>query len=120
MSFRIAEQQALKSTFEKHRLGATIVKGNRILSTGYNEIRYSGITKFSTVHAEEAAILKLLKRRKIEDLIGAEIYVTRFTKAGRVACSYPCSRCNALIRSVGISRIHYIGLDGLTHSESTH
>lgn len=70
MSFRIAEKQAKKSTFEKHKLGATIVKGHRVLSTGYNEIKYSGITRFSTVHAEEAAILKLLKNVSSKTLQG--------------------------------------------------
>ena len=118
MSFRIAEKQARKSTFEKHRLGAAIVKGNRVLATGFNEIRYSDITKQSTVHAEESAIIQLLKSNRLHDLLGSKLYVTRFTKAGSVACSRPCSRCLALMRSVGISRMFYIGRDGMTHEEA--
>lgn len=111
MSFRIANKLAKKSTFLKHRLGAVIVKGNRVVSTGFNEIRYSKCTKHSTVHAEEAAIIKLL-RQDSRMLGGAELFVTRFTKAGNTGCSRPCNRCMALIKSVGISSISFINEEG--------
>jgi cytidine deaminase len=113
MSFRIAEKQAKKSTFLKHRVGAVIVKGGRVLSTGYNEIRYSGVLDQTTVHAEESAILKLLKDGYQKHLVGSTLYVTRFTRAGALGCSLPCSRCSDLIKSVGISLVHYLDLDGL-------
>lgn len=104
---RIATKQALKSPFLRHRLGAVVVKGGRVLSTGYNEIRYTKELRNSTLHAEEAAILNLLKRRKLHELNGASIYVSRITPGGRTACSKPCNRCMDLIRSVGIERIHF-------------
>lgn len=112
MSYRIAEKEALKSTFYKHRLGAVIVKGNRILSTGFNEIRYAKEIGNSTLHAEQAAILKLLKAGRQSELVGASIYVSRFTKAGKLGCSKPCEMCHELIRSVGLSRIHYLNESG--------
>lgn len=112
MSFRIAEKEAKKSTFYKHRLGAVIVKGNRILSTGFNEIRYAKEIGNSTLHAEQAAILKLLKAGRQDELVGASLYVSRFTKAGRLGCSRPCEMCSELIRSVGITRIHYLNESG--------
>ena len=105
--FRIASKQAKKSSFMQHRLGAVIVKGNRVLSTGYNAIRYSKELRNSTVHAEEAAILKLLKAKRFEDLAGSTLYVTRFTKGGRIGLAKPCVRCRDLINSVGISKVHY-------------
>lgn len=111
MSFRIANKLANKSTFLKHRLGAVIVKGNRVVSTGYNEIRYSSITRRTTVHAEESAIIKLL-RKNSSLLVGSELFVTRFTKAGSTGCSRPCSRCMALIQSVGIASISFINEEG--------
>ena len=112
MSFRIAEKQALKSTFHKHRVGAVIMKGNRVLSTGFNSIRYSKETKLPTQHAEAAAIVKLLKGDRPHDLVGSTLYVTRFTRAGRVSCAKPCSTCSGLIRAVGINTVRYTTFDG--------
>ena len=107
MSFRIAEIQARKSKHSQHKLGAVIVKGHRILATGFNSMRSSAVTKTSTLHAEAAAILRLLKEHRLEDLAGAEMYVTRFTKGGNVGCSKPCDNCMDLIRSVGIRVVHF-------------
>lgn len=116
MSFRIASKEALKSTFKKHRLGAVIVKGNRILATGYNQLRPSHITRTETLHAEAAAILKLLKEGRLHDLAGSDLYVTRLTKRGVISMSRPCSACSDLIRSVGIARVFYTTDMGTTMS----
>lgn len=103
----MAEKIALLSPFVQHRLGAVVVKGGRVLSTGYNEVRYTKELGNPTLHAEQAAILKLLKQRRLTDLVGATLYVTRFTRGGRIGCSRPCGDCEALIRSVGIKEIFY-------------
>lgn len=119
MSFRIAAREAMKSSFKRHRLGAVIVKGGRILSTGFNKHGYNSVSSLPTMHAEASAISKLLKQRRLHDLAGSEIYVSRFTKAGRVGMARPCPNCLVLIRSVGITKIHYTTDDGTTISEST-
>lgn len=108
----MAAKAAQRSSFEKHRLGAVIVKGHRVLSTGFNDISYNGITRKGTVHAEEAAITKLLRSKRFSDLVGSDLYVLRFTKAGKLGISFPCDRCWGLIRSVGIRNVFYIGDDG--------
>lgn len=107
MSFRIAAKAAERSKFERYRLGAVVVKGSRVLSTGFNDCSYNGITKTRTTHAEEAAITKLLRARRFSDLVGSDLYVLRITKGGRTALSKPCDRCMHLIRSVGIRTVHY-------------
>jgi len=104
---RIASKQAKKSTFQRHKLGAVIVKGNRVLSTGYNEIRYSRHLQKSNIHAEESAIVKLLKENRLSDLNGSTIYVSRVCPSGRLALSKPCGSCRGLIQSVGISKVVY-------------
>jgi deoxycytidylate deaminase len=114
MSFRLAEIQALKSPFLQHRVGAVIMKGKRVLSTGFNSIRYSRITHKATAHAEAAAITKLLSAKRMEDLADSTLYVTRFTRGGVVSCARPCSDCLALIQSVGISKVYYTDFDGTT------
>lgn len=118
MSFRIAEKQAKNSTFHRYKLGAVITKGNRVLSTGYNEIRYNRFINKGTIHAEEAAIVKLLKENRLDDLARSELYVTRISKCGDAVCSRPCCRCYNLIRVVGITRIHFIDERGRPVSES--
>lgn len=112
MSFRMAEKTALNSPFVQHRLGAVVVKGGRVLSTGYNEVRYTRELGKPTLHAEQAAILKLLKQRRLSDLIGATLYVTRFTRGGAIGNSRPCTDCQELIRSVGIKEVHYTTDEG--------
>lgn len=115
----MASRQALKSDFEQHRVGAVIVKGSRILATGFNSRRYAKLIGTNTLHAEASAVLKLLKQRRLHDLVGAEIYVTRYTKGGAVGMARPCLHCYALIRGVGISKVHYTTDYGTTISEST-
>jgi|SRR6266850_6942409 len=104
---RIASKQARKSPFVRHRLGAVIVKGNRVLSSGYNEIRYDSWLKKSNRHAEEAAIVRLLKENRLSDLNGSTIYVSRVCPSGRLGLAKPCKSCDQLIRSVGISQVVY-------------
>lgn len=107
MNMRVASQQAKKSLHKQHKLGAVIVKGSRILSVGYNSLRPSSLLQTQTLHAEAAAVLKLLKERRLSDLSGAEMYVTRFTRGGRVGLACPCSDCRDLLTSVGIKRVYY-------------
>lgn len=118
MSFRIASKEAAKSQHRQHKVGAVIVKGGNIVSVGYNQIRPSSFLRTPTLHAEAAAILKLLKEGRLSTLAGSEIYVTRFTRGGSVGIAKPCGACRDLISSVGISRIHYTTNFGGTVTET--
>lgn len=109
---RLAQRAASKSSFQKHRVGAVIVKGNRVLSTGYNELTYSKYIKRPTIHAEERAVVRLLKDRRLSDLEGSTIYVSRFTKSGRLGLAAPCHRCQALLKSVGVVAAVFTQDDG--------
>ena len=114
----IAVQTSLRSTCVRRKVGAIIVKDNRILSTGYNGAP-SGLPNCCddckrcyrsannipsgqcldlcfAVHAEQNSILNALKTG--EDLRGATLYVN----------TYPCSTCAKLSIQVGIRRIYYI------------
>lgn len=107
VSFRIAAKESEKSEHNQHRLGAVIVKSGNVLSTGYNQLRYSSVLRTNTIHAEEAAILKLLNGRDFGHLPGSSLFVFRHTKGGNRGLARPCSRCMDLIRSVGITKIYY-------------
>ena len=109
---------SLRSTCMRRKVGAVIVKDNRILSTGYNGAP-SGVpnciddcnrcyrSKHNipsgemldmcfAVHAEQNAIMNALKTG--EDLKGAVIYVN----------TYPCATCFKLIVQSGIREVYFI------------
>lgn len=114
----IAVQVSLRSTCTRRRVGAVIVKDNRILSTGYNGAPsklpncsdckgrcYRSLHNIPSgekldlcyaIHAEQNAIMNAL--RTGESLEGAVIYITTF----------PCSTCAKLILQTGIKDIFFI------------
>ena len=114
----MAVAASLRSTCMRRKVGAVIVKDNRILSTGYNGAP-SGLPNCIdacdrcyrsahnipsgqcldmcyAVHAEQNAIMNALKTG--EDLKGAVIYVN----------TYPCVTCFKLILQSGIREVYYI------------
>lgn len=93
------------------RVGAVIVSGGRIISSGYNVRRFT--RRLRNRHheeglcAEQAAILRLLTSKRQAEMVGATIYVTRTTKRGKISIAKPCSFCQELSRSVGIRKVFY-------------
>lgn len=105
----LANKAAAKSTF-RFKVGAVITKGGRVLSTGTNKIRYSkhNDRPWPSVHAEEEAIMKVLKLPDgLAKLAGATIYVSRITADGNIGCAKPCPACQGLIDSVHIRKVIY-------------
>jgi len=104
-----ARKQACLSTFTRARMGAVLIKGGRILSSGYNQTRYSKLSarnQYESIHAEEACIIKLLRKPNgLQMLAGATIYITRIKKDGSTGLAKPCKTCQDLINSVGIKKI---------------
>ena len=122
-----AERFAELSSAKRLKVGAVVVKDNRIISIGYNgmpagwtnecedEIRYpdaEGVTlktKDEVIHAEANAIVKLA--RDGESGSGSVMFCTHA----------PCVQCAQLIYGAGISKMYYRdsyrntnGLDFLT------
>jgi len=104
---RLAKREASKSSFY-FRLGAIIVKGNRVLSSGHNRIGYCELNDFrNSKHAEMDAILKLIRRQDgLSSLAGSTLYVSRITKTG-TGMAKPCIKCTNLARSVGVKEVVY-------------
>lgn len=101
---------ASSSLFTRAKVGAVIVKGGRVLSTGINSLRYTKDNgrSWPSLHAEEQAILKLLKQPNGgKHLVGSTIYVSRVKKDGSVGLAKPCQKCQELIDAVGIRKIVY-------------
>jgi deoxycytidylate deaminase len=107
--FRAAAKVAGNSGY-LFQLGAVVVKGHNVLSSGYNSVNtHTKVNNFpSSRHAEMDAILKVMKQHDgLQKLAGAKLYVTRITKTGRTAMAKPCKKCLALAKAVGIKKIYY-------------
>jgi dCMP deaminase len=107
--FRVVEAVALRSTCDRGRSGAVLVKENRIIATGYvgsppgmphcDEIGHNiqDGSCVNTIHAEWNALLQIV-RHGGPSTVGAEMYCTM--------C--PCFNCASAIVSAGIVAVHAI------------
>jgi deoxycytidylate deaminase len=102
----VARYFAAKSS-ARNTHGAVIVKGGRVVGTGYNRNRNhpaivspEHIKTDCSTHAEESAI-----RDAGYDVRNAIIYIARVNKHGEDRDSGPCPRCLELIKDSGIKRI---------------
>lgn len=105
---RTAQTFAELSSAQRLKVGAIVVKDDRIVSIGYNgmpagwsnvceDVTEDGTlkTKPEVLHAESNAIAKLAKSNESGD--GASLFVTHS----------PCLECAKLIYQTGIRRVFY-------------
>jgi deoxycytidylate deaminase len=99
---------ALAASLSQHplyKVGAIIVKGNRILSRGYNKLRShtKSTHPYRNLHAEIDAIL-----RARTSLRGATMVIGRISRSGALLDSRPCEFCLQAISDANINDIYYI------------
>lgn len=105
-----AKAMALAST-GKFRLGAVLAKGTQVLGQGMNNDRtHPRMQRFNPnksytpgLHAEVHACMGLPD----ETLEGADLYVVRVTKKGKMAMAMPCEICRKFIRESKIKRVFF-------------
>ena len=116
---RMALEWSKLSHCERKKVGALIVSGRRIISDGFNGTPTGmenccedekGDTKWSVLHAEANAILKVAS--STNSCEGSTLYLTLS----------PCKDCSKLVHQSGIKRIVFIdkyknteGVDFLKH-----
>jgi len=116
---RMAQEWGNLSSAERRKVGALIVRGNQIISDGFNGMPSGmsnacedaeGYTKREVLHAESNALTKLCKSS--QSSTGSTLYVTLS----------PCFNCAKLVYQAGISRVvyseEYHDLEGITFLES--
>lgn len=116
MYLKIAQTLAEQSSAARLKVGALVVRDDRILSIGYNGTPAgwsnvceddSNLTKPEVIHAEMNALFKLA--RDGEAGKGATMFVTHS----------PCMECAKAISLVGIRKVHYLteyrDLKGVTY-----
>lgn len=102
--FQLAKNISKHSDHPAHQLGAVIVRGNKIVSMGFNKNKTHTKSNhaWKRLHAEISAIIK-----SREDLTGCSIYVYRETKLGHLGMARPCASCLSAIQEAGIKKIFY-------------
>lgn len=111
--FELAKQLSFKSDHHSHKLGAVIIRKNKIVGLGFNKYKThpKSFHPWKHTHAEFDALLGCSR----EDLKGASIYVYRQTKSGIRALSKPCASCMSMLTQAGISDIFYTTEGGYEH-----
>lgn len=101
----MAELIARRSTCPRAAVGCTIVRNNRVVSTGYNGAPSGDSHCFESgcilednhcvrvIHAEQNALLFASPRQ----LKGSTAYVTH----------EPCVRCRAMLHQMGVEEVYY-------------
>lgn len=101
---KMAQEWGNLSYCERRKVGALVVKNNRIISDGYNGTPSGfenfcedddGYTKWYVLHAEANAITKVASSTQSCD--GATLYITLS----------PCKQCSKLIYQAKIKRLVY-------------
>ncbi len=119
----LALLEATKSDHDRVKIGAVIVKGNRVVSTGYNttkshplQLHYNQLAgrlvPKHSCHAELAAIINAGRH----DLSGTKMYVARRDRVGRLANCRPCGACRLALERAGITDVAFTNQTGLIQS----
>lgn len=100
---KLARELSRKSTHHTYRLGCVIVKSNRVVGVGYNQLKShpKSPDAWKTMHAEFHAILGV----KPHELQGGVAYTFRETKCGKWALARPCKSCEKMLSSCGLKSV---------------
>jgi deoxycytidylate deaminase len=105
----VARYMATKSeSRQKH--GAVIVKGGRVVGTGYNKDRnnpYRVSPEHIKTHCSVHAEIDAMRDARWNNLKGAVIYVARVNRNGDDRNSKPCTRCQVVIEETQIKKVIY-------------
>lgn len=95
----------------RFRVGCVIVRKNRVISVGWNDMRKSHPkcgTYGNYLHAEIRSLLKLSGA----DTQNATAYVCRILANGNVGLAKPCPVCYRALKLAGIVNVVYTTNDG--------
>jgi len=106
--FTVAKKMAEYGDHHTYRVGAALVKKNRVVGTGFNKYKThpASPSPYKHIHAEVAAVLSA------SDATGADIYVFRQTRNNTLGMSKPCKWCEAFLRTRNVRAVHYSTEEG--------
>ena len=126
--FNKARDASRLSDYSKQHIGCVVVYKRHVISVGfnsnkthpiqklYNKERFDSDSTPHSLHAEITALL-FLKDRKDIKWSDVELYTYRENKRGELRMSKPCKSCMALIKDLGINKVHFTINDGYDELE---
>lgn len=103
-----AYQEALKSDLS-HRVGAILIKSNRVLASGYNQMRHQSMLNTEhwpgSLHAEINVILDALRKTSTDKIKGSTLVVVRVRSNGKFGLAFPCENCYDIIQKFKIKKV---------------
>jgi deoxycytidylate deaminase len=101
----LAIRAAKKSQHPDHRLGSVLVRGNKVISFGFNELKThtKSPSPYRSIHSEFATILGLDKA----EIDGSTMYIVRLRKDNSLGMAKPCIYCRKMLLSLNVSDIIY-------------
>jgi deoxycytidylate deaminase len=111
---RLASRKSEFSRFSRGRHGACLLKGNRVVSFGFNQRKthpivskftksVDGRKRFVVIHAELDCIFGL----DSSSTEGGTMYVWRESSKGTPLISKPCEMCSLLLRQAKLKKVIY-------------
>lgn len=124
--FEMAKCLASEAEHYKARIGAVIVKKNKILGMAKNaekshtqQMKYNRFRCIDNdsiahnIHAELKAIIEAVNIHR--DISGAKIYIWRHTNDKMCGVSRPCAACMAALAENGIKDIYYTNENSMVY-----
>lgn len=122
--FNIAKEISFLSDFKGPHIGAIVVEGKNILSTGFNSKKTRTLQYYYNVYRHfddyaNAVPMGHAEINALSPLVGKEInwknvsvFIYREFKNGGKACCRPCKACMKLIKDLGIKNIYFVDESG--------
>lgn len=123
--FDAARNMTKLSQYKRIHIGAVLVYKNRIIATGANtdkghpiQTKYNKYREFTDghdcttfgLHAEMKAMIDICDMDI--DFRRVEMYVYRLNSLDQIGNCRPCPSCQAMMKRLGIYKIHCINADG--------
>jgi len=107
----VAGKLASTSDCPNFKMGAALMRANRIVATGRNWFKKShpqSQTIWNGIHAE----FDCLNREDYDKTRRGVLFVVRINNSGNFTMARPCDMCLTLIRKYGIRVVYYTNFDG--------
>lgn len=108
---RHALDAALESDCPNYRIGAVLMRRNRMVSWGRNIFRKSH-TKSRTIYNGIHAEFDCLHGVDPGKCRNSVLFVARVTNSGAISMARPCDDCQELLRDLGIRVFYYTDYEG--------
>lgn len=111
-SVKLARKLAAKGNSPNFRLGAVLLKGNKIISTGRNyfyKTHPKATNALRTIHAEVDCVRRI---GRFEDPVNSTLVIVRETNSGLLSMAKPCPHCMDLLYQIGVKDIWYTNYNG--------